>query len=285
MYFITLRYSVKYIVVWLIAYLSLLLLCENKFNSLDSVIISSVITLIVCIYDNISVMLHHDDPTRLMFNKHWNPIQEQFKPMQSDVATDDAHSVSEKEQPNNKQINDKEQPSESGPDTKEQPSESSPDTKEQSNESKSDAKEQPKKEVDKHVDENPAKCRQLEIYEQILDPRKYAGSENLDQIGTANGKTRNELLTNHLVYSDFNRLPPNSTQNNFEFGYSFLPPKDWFPLPLYPPVCVASNPNPVVPFYADRDTMDLKDWWETSKITPPDSINTTFIANELNSKR
>ena len=86
-----------------------------------------------------------------------------------------------------------------------------------------------------------------------------------------------------MVYSDFNRLPPSFAKNNFEFGYSYLPPRDWYPVPPYPPVCVTSHPNQVQPVYVDRDTMDLKDWWETKKVMPPDSINTTYITNELNS--
>jgi len=87
-----------------------------------------------------------------------------------------------------------------------------------------------------------------------------------------------------MIYSDFNRLPPSFNDRDFEYGYSFLPPKDWYPLPPYPPVCVSNQNTPVQPVYLDSTTMDLKEWHETSKITPPDSINTSYVTNELNSK-
>jgi hypothetical protein len=124
----------------------------------------------------------------------------------------------------------------------------------------------------------------LKWHEQSFDPRQYAHAENLDQIGVVGGKTRNDLLVNHMIYSDFNRLPPSFNDKDFEYGYSFLPPKDWYPVPTYPPVCVSSKTCDVKPVYLDSTTMDLKEWHETQKITPPDSINTTFITNELNSK-
>jgi hypothetical protein len=124
----------------------------------------------------------------------------------------------------------------------------------------------------------------LQWYEQAFNPRSYAGADNLDQIATSGGKTRNDLLVNEMIYSDFNRLPPSFNDRDFEYGYSFLPPKDWYPLPPYPPVCVSNKNSPVQPVYLDTMTMDLKEWHETQKITPPDSINTAFVTNELNSK-
>jgi hypothetical protein len=121
-------------------------------------------------------------------------------------------------------------------------------------------------------------------YEQVFNPRSYAGAENLDQIAISGGRTRNDILVNDMIYSDFNRLPPSFNDRDFEYGYSFLPPKDWYPVPPYPPVCVSYQKADPKPVYLDTTTMDLKEWHETSKITPPDSINTAFIINELNSK-
>lgn len=124
----------------------------------------------------------------------------------------------------------------------------------------------------------------LKWYEQAFNPRDYAGAENLDQIAVSNGRTRNDILVNEMIYSDFNRLPPSFNDRDFEYGYSFIPPRDWYPLPVYPPVCVSHNERPISPVYLDTMTMDLKEWHETQKITPPDSINTAFVTNELNSK-
>lgn len=124
----------------------------------------------------------------------------------------------------------------------------------------------------------------IKWYEQVFDPRSYAGAENLDQIDVTGGRTRNDMLVNQMVYSDFNRLPPSFVDKDFEYGYSFLPPKDWYPVPPYPPVCVSNTTCSPKPVYLDSTTMDLKEWHETQKITPPDSINTKFITDELNSK-
>ena len=124
----------------------------------------------------------------------------------------------------------------------------------------------------------------LKWYEQAFNPRSYAGAENLKQIAVAGGKTRNDILVNEMIYSDFNRLPPSFNDKDFEYGYSFLPPKDWYPLPPYPPVCVSNTSTPPQPVYLDTTTMDLKEWYETQKITPSDSFNTDFLTNELNSK-
>lgn len=119
-------------------------------------------------------------------------------------------------------------------------------------------------------------------YEQDFNPRSYQGAENLDQIKTRNG-TRDDMLVNNYRYSDFNRMPPSFNQNDFEYGYSFIPPKDWYPVPPYPPVCVSSTTCEAQPVYTDDTTMNLKRWHETQKFTQPDSINTEYIKNELNS--
>jgi hypothetical protein len=126
--------------------------------------------------------------------------------------------------------------------------------------------------------------KELQWYEQSFNPRSYAGADNLNQIAISGGKTRDNQLVNEMIYSDFNRLPPSSNDKDFEYGYSFIPPRDWYPLPVYPPVCVSNSPSQVQPVFLDTMTMDLKEWHETQKITPPDSINTSFITNEINSK-
>ena len=126
--------------------------------------------------------------------------------------------------------------------------------------------------------------KQMKWYEQSFDPRRYPGAENLDQIAVSGGRTRNDILVNEMIYSDFNRLPPSFNDKDFEYGYSFLPPKDWYPLPPYPPVCVSASSAPVQPVYLDTTTMDLKEWHENQKITQPDSINTSYITNVLNSR-
>ena len=122
----------------------------------------------------------------------------------------------------------------------------------------------------------------LKWYEYSFDPRSYSGAEGLKKIAIGGGKTRDDLLVKEAVYEDFNRLPPSFVKNDYEPGYSFMPPKDWYPLPPYPPVCVSSCKADPKPYYMDTLTMDLKEWQENPRIMPPDAINTDQII-KLNS--
>ena len=121
-------------------------------------------------------------------------------------------------------------------------------------------------------------------YEQRFNPRDYSHAENLDQIHISGNRTRDDILVNELRYSDFNRMPPSFNKDDFEYGYSMLPPKDWYPLPPYPPICSMAKSCPVYSTYSDDGVANLKEWHETQKITPPDAFNTDFIRDQLNSK-
>lgn len=125
-----------------------------------------------------------------------------------------------------------------------------------------------------------------EWYDQKLEPRKYFGAENLDQIEVGNkSRTMNDVLLNEMQYSDFNRMPPSFNAYDFEYGYSFIPPKDWYPVPPYPPACVSEKTCPVCPVASDSSTMDYKDWNESRRVMPPDVISTAYIKDKLNSGR
>ena len=51
-----------------------------------------------------------------------------------------------------------------------------------------------------------------------------------------------------------------------------------------PPQVVATPTRADVGTPAEKPKMDLKEWRDTQKITPPDAINTEYIKNEMNSK-
>ena len=107
----------------------------------------------------------------------------------------------------------------------------------------------------------------------------------MDQIEEKNGLTRDDTLVNQFLYSDFNRLPPSFTEtkeDSFEYGYSFIPPKDWYPTAPYPPVCSSDKTCLVQPVFIDDSTMNLKEWTTNPRVTPPDNINTDYIKNVLN---
>ncbi len=61
---------------------------------------------------------------------------------------------------------------------------------------------------------------------------------------------------------DYNNLPTfDMTKDKYEYGYSFLPPSNWYPVPPHPPVCVAETRCPVCPVSASGLPADLKEWY------------------------
>jgi len=75
-------------------------------------------------------------------------------------------------------------------------------------------------------------------------------------------------------YTDYNTFPPSEGKTMFEYGYSFLPPANWYPTPVVPPVCVPSGPTcPVCPIYTGGTNLDLKEWNSSLSVTPPEQIN------------
>lgn len=94
-------------------------------------------------------------------------------------------------------------------------------------------------------------------------------------------------VLNDLKYSDFNHLPmaENYNKGDFEFGYSFLPPEQWYPQPPFPPVCVTDKKCPVCPVFTNGTPIDVKEWNESRRITQPDEIKTDYIRDVLNSGR
>jgi hypothetical protein len=83
----------------------------------------------------------------------------------------------------------------------------------------------------------------------------------------------------------YHTVPPNLNTGSFEYGYSFLPPKDWYPTPPFPPVCVAEKQCPVCPVLSSSEYVDLKEWNSARRFTPADEINVKYVEEKLNSGR
>ena len=88
-----------------------------------------------------------------------------------------------------------------------------------------------------------------------------------------------------LNYIDFNTLPNSPSTDIFSPGHSYLPPINWYPTPAHPPVCVTEKQCPVCPVYTEGTNIDLLNWDNSRRISPPDNINTQFIESKLNSGR
>ena len=114
----------------------------------------------------------------------------------------------------------------------------------------------------------------------------YIPPKTNPQVETNGSREVNGIMNDESIYTDYNSLPQwNINDSTFEYGYAFLPPKDWFPVPAHPPVCVSSRHCPVCPINTTGLGTDLKQWNETRRITPPDVINTNYIRDKLNSGR
>ncbi len=96
-----------------------------------------------------------------------------------------------------------------------------------------------------------------------------------------NCRVIDDVLDADMQYSDYNHLPlaDGYKSRDFEFGYSFLPPEKWYPQQPFPPACVSDRKCPVCPIYTSGSSIDLKEWNDSRKVTPPVKINTKFVQN------
>lgn len=100
------------------------------------------------------------------------------------------------------------------------------------------------------------------------------------------GRQDDDLIDNDMPYTDYNHLPMavGHDSRDYEYGYSFLPPSQWYPQPPFPPVCVTEKQSPVCPVYTMGTPVDVKEWDDSRKIMPPDRINIDY-AKKLNGGR
>jgi hypothetical protein len=98
-----------------------------------------------------------------------------------------------------------------------------------------------------------------------------------------NGVTKETDMKYNIT--SYHTVPPNLNKGSFEYGYSFLPPANWYPTPPFPPVCVAEKQCPVCPVYTTGTNVELKEWDSSRRVTAPDEINVKYIEEKLNSGR
>jgi len=92
------------------------------------------------------------------------------------------------------------------------------------------------------------------------------------------------IINNEMKYSDYNLVPnDNGFLDNYERGASYLPPNNWYPTFINPPVCVSEKKCPVCPMNTSGTELDLKEWDSSRRITQPDNINTAMLINKYNS--
>ena len=129
--------------------------------------------------------------------------------------------------------------------------------------------------------------KNLRHYEKEVDKHN-----NNPQIIKDGSREKDGLVLDDLQYSDYNHLPMavGHDSRDYEYGYSYLPPSQWYPKPAFPPVCVTNQPCAVCPVYTSGtpsdalEWTDMKDWDSSRKILPPDRINVKY-AEMLNGGR
>jgi len=110
--------------------------------------------------------------------------------------------------------------------------------------------------------------------------------EENKQVEKSGSRTENDVLADESKYVDLNNLPVEGINSgSFEYGYSFLPPEKWYPVPPHPPVCVSEKKCEVCPTYTEGTDIMLKEWNDSRRIMPPDQINTEYVKGKLNSGR
>jgi len=87
-----------------------------------------------------------------------------------------------------------------------------------------------------------------------------------------------------MQYNDYGLIPvPTDYESkSYEYGYSFLPPAQWYPQPPRSPPCVTNNPCPVCPVYTTGSPIDVKEWDNANDILPSDNISIEYINEKLN---
>lgn len=127
-------------------------------------------------------------------------------------------------------------------------------------------------------------CRKQVMFGEDEHRFKDGMKTSKEQVGT---RHEDGVIQDEMKYTDYNVLPvPQKYQwSPNEYGYNFLPPSQWFPTPPNPPVCVTNKQNNVCPIHTEGSNLDLKEWHESRRITPPDGINTDYVKEKLNSGR
>lgn len=107
-----------------------------------------------------------------------------------------------------------------------------------------------------------------ETYEKLTENEKKA----IDKIRSN--------YTNEMVYTTthpFNTIPLGTQL----YGYTFLPPENWFRAYERPPVCITDKKCPVCPI-ADATTSGLMEFDASNNILGPDGIDVRYVKKILN---
>lgn len=102
-------------------------------------------------------------------------------------------------------------------------------------------------------------------------------------------EVQSNIVQDEMKYSIYRvadkPLGDNDAYKDYEYGYSFMPPSNWYPPPERPPVCVTENRCPVCPSLTTGSPVNMKEFDASRRITPPDTISDAYREEKLNSGR
>lgn len=110
--------------------------------------------------------------------------------------------------------------------------------------------------------------------------RRIPGDKNNKNISNLENIMSNMNINKNMINDngDYNHVPTKSEYTSCDYGYSYLPPSQWYPTPPFPPVCIADKKCPVCPVYTTGTPMDVKEWRESCKPFTPDDFATKYQA-------
>jgi hypothetical protein len=109
-----------------------------------------------------------------------------------------------------------------------------------------------------------------QTYEKLIENEKKAMNKIRE-------KQRDEMVYTNT--HPFNTIPLGTQL----YGYTYLPPENWFRAYERPPVCVTDKQCPVCPI-AESNTSGLMEFDTTNNVLGPDGINLRYVKSKLNRK-
>jgi len=108
-----------------------------------------------------------------------------------------------------------------------------------------------------------------EVYEKL-------GQEEQEAMGKIVGRYRDEMV--YTSTHPFNTVPLGTQL----YGYTYLPPENWFRAYEKPPVCVTDRRCPVEPIYSGKDTVDLMEFDTSNNVLGPEGMDIRYIKKKIN---
>ena len=306
----------KYIVLTIAIFIVLKYVLEYKINNFDSIITTTILVLLVILAETIYIIFVNDknisnyqkNYCSSVCNKieHMTDISSNIvgdtisdtEPVKESVKESVTEPVKESitksdKEPNTEPVKESVTKSITEPDASNDDSndDSNDASNDDSNDDSDDASDDDSNDVSNDVSNNVSNkktetfvANYPEKKNTLMKTRTYNNYKN--GIEREGDRYKDNVINNESEYNDYNMLPmADNNTGDFEYGYSFMPPAKWYPQPPNPPICVTNQKSNVMPIYTTGTPIDVKEWNESRRITPPDNIKTKYIKQKLNSGR